>query len=130
MVEADIAHSRSEGGIFCGICDGEGHMVGIIDFVPRLYGGDPSRAFLSLLMIAQQYRGYGLGAWAVRWVEGEIAKDGQVRSILCGVQTNNPAAIRFWERMGYQIVGGPELMPDQTTVFHLHKELPGQRHDA
>ena len=33
------------------------------------------------------------------------------------------AAVRFWLRMGYRITSGPELMPDQTTVYHLLKEI-------
>jgi hypothetical protein len=36
---------------------------------------------------------------------------------------NNPLAVQFWQRMGYRIVGGPTLMPDQTTVFDLRKDL-------
>jgi ribosomal protein S18 acetylase RimI-like enzyme len=124
MVEQDIAHSREEGGVFCGIFDSQGKIVGVVDFVPGMYAGNPEQAFLSLLMIAFPYRARGLGAEVVRLLEAEIEKDGRVKSILSGVQINNPAAMRFWQRMGYRIVGGPEAMPDQTTVFHLRKDFP------
>jgi ribosomal protein S18 acetylase RimI-like enzyme len=123
MVVIDLQHSQAEGGFFCGIYDVTGEMLGIVDFVPRGYAGDPSQAFLSLLMIAAPYRNQGLGSAIVQWVESEVRREPGVRVILSGVQVNNPGAIRFWQRMGYYIMAGPELMPDQTTVFHLRKDL-------
>jgi len=121
MVEADIRHSEEEGGIFCGIF--APNMVGIIDFVPRLFEGKPEQACLSLLMIALPYRNFGLGADVVRAVEDYIQQDEKVEAILAGVQINNPGAIRFWQRMGYQIISGPLQLPDQTTVYQLRKDL-------
>lgn len=127
MVQADLELSRREGGVFYGVYDGQGTMVGIVDFVPGAFEGDPQHAFLSLLMIAAPYRGRGLGRVVVEWVEGEIRKDPAVRSILSGVQVNNPAAICFWQGMGYRIVGGPEDRPDGTTVYRLEKRLQSYR---
>lgn len=124
MVLADLQLSVEEGGIFCGIYNAHNVMVGVVDFVRRGFEGDPCRAFLSLLMIAAPWRGKGLGAAVVRLIEDEIRHDSHITAIDSGVQVNNPAAIRFWQRCGYTIVSGPELMPDQTTVFHLHKSLP------
>ncbi len=126
MVLADLQLSADEGGTFCGIYDAHNVMVGIVDFVPRGFEGDPSRAFLSLLMIAAPWRGKGLGAAVVRLIEDEIRRDSHITAIDSGVQVNNPAAIRFWQRCGYTIVSGPTLLPDQTTVFHLRKPLPMQ----
>ena len=107
--------------LFCGIYDADEKMIGIIDYVPSHYGGEPSTAFLELLMIAAPYRNQGLGRTIVEAVEEEIRKDAGVRTILAGVQVNNPQAIRFWQRNGYRIISGPELMPDQTTAFGLRK---------
>jgi ribosomal protein S18 acetylase RimI-like enzyme len=123
MVAADLQHSQTEGGLFCGIYDTMGEIVGIVDFVPCGYAGEPSQAFLSLLMIGAPHRGHGLGSAIVQTVESEIRRDPGVRVILSGVQVNNPGAVRFWQRMGYRIVGGPELLSDQTTVFRLRKDL-------
>ena len=122
MVQDDLRLSEAEG-VFCGIFDAAGQMLGVVDFVPRLFEQDPQRAFLSLLMIAAPYRGQGLGAAVVRYVEQEIRKDPRITTIDSGVQVNNPAAIRFWQRMGYHIIGGPDALPDHTTVFHLRKRL-------
>ena len=123
MVLKDIEVSKGEGGFFCGIHIADGKMIGVTDYVPSHYGGEPSTAFLELLMIAAPYRNQGLGRAIVEAVEHEIRKDAQVTTILAGVQVNNPQAVRFWQRNGYRIVSGPELMPDQTMAFGLRKDF-------
>ena len=123
MVLKDIEISQGEGGIFCGIFTTDGKMIGVIDYVSGNYKGDAHTACLSLLMIASPFRKQGLGKVVVEALENEIRKDVQVRAILSGVQVNNPQAVQFWQRQGYRIVSGPKLMPDQTTVFDLRKEL-------
>jgi ribosomal protein S18 acetylase RimI-like enzyme len=124
MVLQDLEISRCEGGVFCGIYDATaGQMLGVVDYVLRNFEGNPHHAFLSLLMIAAPYRGRGVGQAVVTMVEREIRKDAQVTAILAGVQVNNPQAVRFWQKHGYRIVSGPTLMPDQTTVFGLRKDL-------
>jgi ribosomal protein S18 acetylase RimI-like enzyme len=126
MVEEDLRHSSAEGGVYCGIFNATGMLMGIVDVVPRLFEGRPDVAFLSLLMIAAPYRSRGLGAEVVQLVEAEIARDPDVTVIESGVQVNNPVAIRFWQRMGYVITSKPDPMPDGTTVFHLRKQIrPG-----
>lgn len=123
MVLKDIEISTEEGGIFCGIFTADEKIIGVVDFVPGDYMGDPQLAYLSLLMIAKFYRSRGIGEAVVEAVEAEIKRDPQVTAILAGVQVNNPQAVKFWQKHGYRIVSGPKLMPDQTTVFDLHKEL-------
>ena len=127
MVLKDIEISHGYGGLFCGIYTAGDRMIGIIDYVPGNFEGNPRAAFLDLLMIAAPYRKQGLGQAVVEAVENEIRKDTQVNVILSGVQVNNPLAIRFWQRNGYQIVSGPKLMPDQTTAYALRKDLTGER---
>ncbi|HQI83907.1 MAG TPA: GNAT family N-acetyltransferase [Anaerolineae bacterium] len=129
MVVQDIEISQHEGGIFCGIYTTDettaettdGKMIGVVDYVPRGFEGDPHLAHLSLLMIAAPFRQQGVGKAVVEAIEQEITKDAQITAILAGVQVNNPAAIQFWQQRGYHIVSGPTLMPDQTTVFGLRK---------
>ncbi len=130
MVAKDVELSEREGGRFCGIYSPDGKMMGIVDFVPDNFEGEPHAAFLSLLMIAAPFRGQGLGTAVVETVEREILKNAQVAAILSGVQVNNPRAVRFWQRRGYQIVSGPERMPDQTTVFRLRKDCSPQTQAA
>lgn len=124
MVEADLAHSREEGGIFCGVFTPNGdRMFGIIDFLPSGYAGDPELGFLSLLMIAAPYRRQGLGEAIVQAAEEWIAQGGLVTVIRTGVQVNNPAAIRFWKRMGYEIISNAQSMPDGTVAYALSKRI-------
>jgi ribosomal protein S18 acetylase RimI-like enzyme len=123
MVLKDIEISKDEGGIFCGIYTATGKMIGVIDYVPCNFEGDPHAAFLSLLMIVAPFRKQGIGAAVVEAVENEIRKDTGITAILSGVQVNNPQAIKFWQRHGYRIVSGPKLHPDQTTAFDLRKDL-------
>lgn len=108
-------------GDFSAVTDGS--MIGVIDFIPGNYCGVPETAFLELLMIAAPFRKQGIGHAVVEAVENEIRRDGKVKSILSGVQVNNPQAIDFWRRNGYQIVSEPELQSDQTTTVQIRKNL-------
>jgi len=123
MVLKDIEISKNQGGIFCGICTADGRMIGVADYVPNNYQGNPQTAFLSLLMIALPFRNQGIGKAVVDAIENVIRKDAQATVILSGVQVNNPQAVRFWQRNGYRIVSEPKLHPDQTTAFDLQKDL-------
>ena len=123
MVRKDLEISENEGGIFCGIYTTGPKMIGVIDYVPNHYQGNPQAAFLSLLMIASSFRNHGIGKAVVDAVENEIRKDPQVTVIFSGVQVNNPQAIRFWQRNGYRIISEPKLYPDQTTAVDLRKDL-------
>jgi len=124
MVLQDIEISQQEGGVFCGIYDAaDDRMIGVVDYVPCGFEGDLHLAHLSLLMIAAPFRRQGVGKAVVEAIEREIKEDARVRAILSGVQVNNPQAVQFWQKRGYRIVSGPTLMPDQTTVFELRKDV-------
>jgi ribosomal protein S18 acetylase RimI-like enzyme len=122
MVLEDIEISQRAKGIFCGIFAGEDGMIGVVDFVPSNFEGNPHIAFFSLLMIAPNFRNQGIGTTIVELIENEIRKDAQVTAILSAVQANNPKGLRFWQKNGYRIVGEPELQPDHTTTFRLQKD--------
>jgi len=123
MVLADLEISRQEGGLFRGIFQADGTMVGIIDVVLSGFEGNPEHAFLELLMIGVSYRGQGIGEWVVGAVEKEIRQMPHVKAILTGVQVNNLSAIHFWQHMGYQIVSQAHTLPDTTTVYDLKKVI-------
>lgn len=119
MIRGDLLASAAEGGRFCGVFNPAGDLLGVVDFAAHGHRGDRAEAHLALLMLASPHRGLGLGARVVQAVEHEIWHDAAVKVIAAEVQVNNPRALRFWERMGYRAVGGPELEPDGTTVYHL-----------
>jgi ribosomal protein S18 acetylase RimI-like enzyme len=123
MVLEDVEISQRAEGVFCGVFAGDKGMIGVVDFVPNNFEGNPRMAFFSLLMIALSFRNRGMGSKIVELIENEIRKDAQVMAILSAVQTNNPKGLRFWQKNGYRIVGEPQLQPDHTTTFRLQKDL-------
>ena len=123
MVRSDLEMSKSQGGEFCGIYFEDKPMIGVVDFIRGDYQGRSDAAFISLLMLARSFRKRGIGSRVMDRVEGEIRKTPGVTTIFSGVQVNNPLAIRFWRNRGYAVISGPDLMADQTTVFHLEKKI-------
>jgi ribosomal protein S18 acetylase RimI-like enzyme len=122
MVVSDIEEAKAESGLYCGIFSGK-EMIGVVSYVPSRFEFRPVDAFILLLMIGPPYRRKGIGREVVCRVEKEMLAGGRIRSIVIGVQTNNPDAIRFWEKNGYKIFAGPELRPDKTTVYRLRKDF-------
>ena len=100
-------------------------MAGIIDYVPENYEGDPKESLPGPADDRGALPEPGLGQAVVKAFEDEIRKDARIKTIMSGVQVNNPQAIMFWQRQGYRIVSGPILHPDQTTAFDLRKDLDG-----
>lgn len=124
MVRADLKLSADAGGDFCGIFDPQtGVMMGIVDTVICGFEGHADAAGLELMMIGAPHRHKGLGEAVFHAVEDAVRRDGRAKVFRSGVQVNNPNAIRFWQRMGFQIVSGPEQMPDSTICYQLWKSL-------
>lgn len=115
-----------EGGVFYGIYEPGGTLVGVVDFVVSGFDGQPDLGYVSLIMIANRFRGKGIGGEVVNLVEKACRQELHVTGIRASVQVNNPDALRFWRNNGHRVIGGPELRPDQTTVFHLEKDLSDQ----
>ncbi len=126
MVERDLDKSQKRGGVYCGIFHPRDGMIGVVNFIPCGYEGDKQKAYLELLMIAKEYRSLGIGSDIFRIVELEIQCDPQIKTINAHVQVNNPAALAFWQRNGYQVSGAEIENPDQTVVYPLCKCLRGR----
>jgi ribosomal protein S18 acetylase RimI-like enzyme len=123
MLLKDIQASRREGGIFCGIWNAAGELVGLVDYIPGNYAGNLQTAYLSLLVIAAPHRNQGIGKLVLEAVEQQVRKGTLVTEMLLGVQTNNSRALQFWQRNGYRIIGGPRTLPDQTIYFEMRKDF-------
>lgn len=126
MVLADLKHSQEQEGSFCGIHDPAGTLVGVIDVVPHNFAGNPTHAFITLLMIGQPFRQRGLGSQVVEAMEQELGRNPQVEVVLSAVQVNNSAGLRFWQRQGYYITSDPTFQTDGTITVTLKKLLAGQ----
>ncbi len=124
MVLEDLEISRKNGGQFFGVYI-NGEIAGVFDAIPGGLGGAPHTAYLEMLMIGQKFRNQGLGEKIVRDYKRELICAG-VKILEADVQVNNPDGIRFWQRMGFQVVSEPRPQPDGTTSVHLFQELsPG-----
>jgi GNAT superfamily N-acetyltransferase len=85
-----------------GLLDDEDRLVGAVDVVPDHPAAQ--EYWLGTMVIEPSIRGVGLGAWfhaqVLSWIRGQGARGVQ----LC-VQKQNPGALRFWARAGYQETG-------------------------
>jgi ribosomal protein S18 acetylase RimI-like enzyme len=122
MVIKDIEDACKEGGVFKGVYCGD-KLIGVASYVTKGFTGKSTDACLYLLMIIPSFRGKGIGTKIIKVIEKEIFTDAGTTAILSGVQVNNLSGLKFWRKNGYRVTGGPELMPDGTTVFHLCKDL-------
>jgi len=123
LVQQDFESSQREGGRYCGICSSDGPVIGVVDFIPEIFEGNPQNAFISLLMISAPYRQGDIGEQIIRWIEAKIKTDSQVTTIFSTVQVNNPGALRFWQKNSYQIISGLEVQADSTGTYRLQRDI-------
>jgi ribosomal protein S18 acetylase RimI-like enzyme len=105
-----------------GLFDAPGHQVGVLDVVrdyPR-----PAEWYLGLLMFDPSWRNRGLGERVYRRLEEWIRELGG-HTVHLVVQEQNPGALRFWKRMGFEVGGlGKQLTKGRESVFlRMSREL-------
>ena len=123
MVEEDAAQAANHGAGFVGLFLREnGQMIGVADYVPSGYGGEPNRAWVALLLIAGPYQRQGYGTEAYRLIEEAVFTDPDVRTLGLGVLVNNGPALGFWRAMGYERVGSTVQDRDGRDVVMLQKQ--------
>ena len=105
-----------------GLFDAPGHLVGVLDVIrdyPR-----PDEWYLGLLMFGPSFRGQKLGDRVYHRLEEWVRLFGCTALHLI-VQEQNPGAIRFWQRMGFEIRGmGKQILKGRESVFiRMTREL-------
>lgn len=101
-------------------------LIGAVDLV-RGYPG-PLTWYLGLMLLVPEARGRGLGcaicSALALWVHGQGG-----RHIRLAVQQQNEAALRFWQRQGFAIIGSGEQRIGERTnhVLRLELALPAGR---
>ena len=108
-----------------GLFDAPGHMVGVLDVIrdyPRA-----AEWYLGLLMFGPSWRGRRLGERVYRRLEDWVRELGGERIHLI-VQEQSPGALRFWQRMGFEVRGmGKQKLAARENVFlRMTREL-GER---
>jgi ribosomal protein S18 acetylase RimI-like enzyme len=105
-----------------GLFDAPGHLLGVLDVI-RDY---PRRAewYLGLLLFGPSSRGRGLGERVYRRLEEWVRAEGG-KAIHLIVQEQNPRAIEFWKRMGFEIRGmGKQILKHRENVYlRMAREL-------
>jgi RimJ/RimL family protein N-acetyltransferase len=97
-------------------------LAGLLDVV----GGYPARGawWVGLLLLAPEERGRGIAAGAYRAFEAWAAARG-AREVGLVVQQVNPAARRFWDRLGFAEIGTAlqRLARREHVVWRMQKVL-------
>jgi len=84
-----------------GFFDQKGMLVGLLDAI-RGYP-KPEVWFIGLLLFLPDERNIGLGEKAMKYFEDWILSQGAIE-VRLGVVENNKAAIRFWEKLGFNLL--------------------------
>lgn len=119
---ADLEASRAGGSDFRFVVGPEGSVLGVVDFLPGEPGSAGAPLSVNLLMLAPEHQNRGVGTAVVGRLEALAAARGVLR-LAAAVQVENAPGRRFWERLGYAVVAGPDRNDDGTTVLHLSKRL-------
>ncbi|HEY6097864.1 MAG TPA: GNAT family N-acetyltransferase [Anaeromyxobacter sp.] len=105
-----------------GLFDAPGHMIGVLDAIrdyPR-----PGEWFLGLLMLAPISRGHRIGDRVYHRLEEWVRACGGTAIHLI-VQEQNPGALRFWQRMGFEVkgMGKQHLKTRENVYLRMTREL-------
>ncbi len=106
---------RPEDKFVVGLFDAPGHLVGVLDVI-RDYPAE-DEGYVGLLLFGPSSRGRGLGERVYRRLEEWVRAQGG-RAIHLIVQEQNPGALRFWKRMGFEVGGmGKQLLRRRENVY-------------
>jgi GNAT superfamily N-acetyltransferase len=98
-----------------GLFDAPGHLVGVLDVIrdfPR-----PGEWYLGLLLFEPTLRGKKLGDRVYHRLEDWVRAEGGTALHLI-VEEVNPAALRFWQRMGFAVEGmGIRMLKGKESAF-------------
>lgn len=98
-----------------GLFDAPGHLVGVLDVI-RDYP-ETRDWYVGLLLFGPSSRGRRLGERVYRRLEEWVRAEGG-RSLHLVVTEENPRAIEFWRRMGFEVHGmGKQILPSKENVF-------------
>ena len=98
-----------------GLFDAPGHLIGVLDVI-RDYP-KPREWYLGLLMFAPDWRSRRLGERVYHRLEAWVREVGG-EAIHLIVQEENPKALRFWQRMGFEVKGmGKQKLKGRESVF-------------
>ena len=105
-----------------GLFDAPAHLIGVLDVI-RDYP-KPAEWYLGLLLLAPTWRGRKLGERVYHRLEEWVRACGGAAIHLI-VQEQNPGALRFWRRMGFEVkgMGKQQLETRENVYLRMTREL-------
>ena len=105
-----------------GLFDAPGHIIGVLDIIRDFPA--VKEWYFGLLLLGPSSRGRGLGERVYRRLEEWVRAEGG-RAIHLIVHEQNPGALRFWKRMGFEERGfGKQILKHRTNVYiRMTREL-------
>ena len=86
---------------FVAIGDDPGHLLGLVVIKPDFdYFTDHSRAYVEILVVAEEAEGRGVGRALMAHAE-QWGRAHECHEVVLDVFANNPSAIAFYERIGF-----------------------------
>lgn len=114
---------RAEDKLLVGVYTPENQLIALIEGI-RGYPA-PGMWWIGLMLVDPPRRGVGLGARVLQGFEDWAAHQG-VWAIGIGVVEANEKALRFWQRMGYEVLEktSPRLFGEREhAVFRMRKVI-------
>jgi GNAT superfamily N-acetyltransferase len=105
-----------------GLFDAPGHLVGVLDVIREF--PQPAEWYLGLLIFEPTLRGKKLGDRVYHRLEDWVRAQGGTALHLI-VEEVNPGALRFWQRMGFEVrgMGVRVLKGKQSAFIRMAREL-------
>ncbi|MEZ4656357.1 MAG: GNAT family N-acetyltransferase [Caldilineaceae bacterium] len=83
-------------------------LVGLVDF--RLHWPSPQTAYLGMIMVAEPLQHQGIGRKAWRLWQQWLRKSTEISTVRLGVEQFNPAAMQFFQHLGFALTGEAQRM--------------------
>ena len=112
-LEALSAHIENDNGFSLGAFDGDGHLVGMVDFRRESSLRLDHIGFIGKLYVAPSARGEDLGRTLIYQTLGEARKLGGIKQVKLQLEAGNSRARVLYESFGFEAWG---LEPDAVRV--------------
>lgn len=80
-------------------------MVGVVACRMEARPDGKKRLYVAVIAVLEAYRGLGIGSALMAEVDAGVARHPEIVELYLHVQSSNAAAVRFYERQGFAVVG-------------------------
>ena len=83
-------------------------LVGLVDF--RLHWPSQQTAYVGMMLVAEPRQRQGIGRKAWRLLQQWLRKSTEITTVRLGVEQFNPAALQFFQQVGFTLTGEAQRM--------------------